>query len=174
MLVQPRAWVCIGPSWQTVITTQVWIYFLICWNEPALFVLSVCFMQFKEWVFLLNWFYLLIPGAVWGTQSLDVRCKFLKHILKALRTVPNSLRSENCYHWGKSFPCLNQSEQRIGGPWEVSKLYTSKKSLLIIIICWQTFLKSSSFTEIDAKIFTSSSPSFPLLVYRACMCLENP
>ena len=89
-------------------------------------VLSVCFMQFKEWVFLLNWFYLLIPGAVWGTQSLDVRCKFLKHILKALRIVPNSLRSENCYHWGKSFPCLNQSEQRIGGPWEVSKLYTSK------------------------------------------------
>ena len=110
MLVQPRAWVCIGPSWQTVITTQVWICFLICWNEPALFVLSVCFMQFKEWVFLLNWFYLLIPGAVWGTQSLDVRCKFLKHILKALHTVPNSLHSENCYHWGKSFPCLNQSE----------------------------------------------------------------
>ena len=89
-------------------------------------VLSVCFMQFKEWVFLLNWFYLLIPGAVWGTQSLDVKCKFLKHILKALHTVPNSLRSENCYHWGKSFPCLNQSEQRICGLWEVSKLYASK------------------------------------------------
>ena len=89
-------------------------------------VLSVCFMQFKEWVFLLNWFYLLIPGAVWGTQSLDVKCKFLKHILKALHTVPNSLRSENCYHWGKSFPCLKQSEQRICGPWEVSKLYASK------------------------------------------------
>ena len=89
-------------------------------------VLSVCFMQFKEWVFLLNWFYLLIPGAVWGTQSLNVKCKFLKHILKALHTVPNSLRSENCYHWGKSFPCLNQSEQRICGLWEVSKLYASK------------------------------------------------
>ena len=100
--------------------------FLICWNEPALFVLSVCFMQFKEWVFVWTWCYLLIPGAVWGTQSLDVGCKFLKHILKALHTVPNSLRSENCYHWGKSLPCLKQSEQRICGPWEVSKLYASK------------------------------------------------
>ena len=51
--------------------------FLICWNEPALFVLSVCFMQFKEWVYLLTWFYLFIPGAVWRTQSLYIRCKFL-------------------------------------------------------------------------------------------------
>ena len=141
-------------------------------NQPYLFCLCVL-CSLKNEFFLLTWCYLLIRGAVWGTQSLDVRCKFLKHILKALHTVPNSLRSENCYHWGKSFPCLNQSEQRIGGPWEVSKLYTSKKSLLIIIICWQTFLKSSSFTEIDAKIFTSSSPSFPLLVYRARTRLET-
>ena len=101
--------------------------FLICSNEPALFVLSVCFMQFKEYIFLVTWFYLvLIPGAVWVTQLLGVRCEFLKHISKTLRTIPNSLRTENCYHWGKSFPRLNQSEQRICGPWEVSKLYSSE------------------------------------------------
>ena len=70
--------------------------FLICWNEPALFVLSVCFMQFKEWVYLLTWFYLLIPGAVWRTQSLDARFKFLWNMSKKLRTVPNSLRTKNC------------------------------------------------------------------------------
>ena len=56
---------------------QVRSEFLICWNEPALFVLSVCFMQFKEWVYLLTWFYLLIPGAVWRTRSLDARFNFL-------------------------------------------------------------------------------------------------
>ena len=135
-------------------------FFLICWNEPALFVLSVCYMQFKEWVFF-TWFYLLIPGAVWRTQSLDVRCKFLKYISKTLCTVPNSLHTKNCYHWGKSFPHLNQSEQCICGPWEVSKRYSSKWSLCKVI-CWQMFLKSGSCTEIDAKIFTSSSPSFCL------------
>ena len=122
----PELEFCIRPSWQIVITIQVWIYFLICWKEPALFVLSVYVMQFKEWVYLLTWFYRLIPGAVWGTQWLGVWCKFLKHISKTLCTVPNSLRAENCYHWGKSFPRLNQSEQHICGPWEVSKLYSSE------------------------------------------------
>ena len=54
-------------------------------NQPYLFCLcvlcNVCFMQsfFIDLILSSYW-----PGAVWGTQSLDVRCKFLKHILKTV------------------------------------------------------------------------------------------
>lgn len=53
--------------------TGLKIYFVICSNKPVFFVLSVFFMQFKEWAFF-YWldFIFLFWGLFEGPQSLDV------------------------------------------------------------------------------------------------------
>ena len=127
MLVKLRAWVCIRPSWQTVITMQVWFisFNLLEWTSLICFVCVLCNLknEFFYWLYFIPLFLGLFEEPshwMFGVSSWNTQ------ISRTLRTVSNSLRTENCYHWGKSFPRLKQSEQRICGPWEVSKLYASK------------------------------------------------
>ena len=130
-------------------------------NQPYLFCLCVlCNLknEFFYWIdFILFLFLGLFEGPshwVFGVSSWNT---FQKHrVLCQTNYVRKTVTIEV-----KVSPVLTDQSSAFVGleRWvnftQVSKFYS-------IIIRWQMFLKSSSFTEINAKIFTSSSPSFPL------------